>query len=65
MRDRDAKGRSVIHRGEEHGNSKLSERDVRIIKTSSKPGRLLASRFHVNISTVNRIRRGKAWAHVS
>lgn len=65
IRDRDAKGRHRAPKGTENGHAKLTDEVVRAILTSTDSQRAIAARFGVNQSQVSRIRRGKAWTHVS
>lgn len=61
-----AKGRGKIpnFRGEECGNSKLTEDHVRQIRRSTLPSAHLAVRFGVVPSTVRWVRSGATWKHV-
>ena len=53
-------------KGEAHGNSKLTEEQVREIKqnTQGLSQRALGKLYGVSAAIVNRVRAGKAWAHV-
>jgi len=69
-RDRDSRGRHITHRGEKHGMSKLTEDDVREIR-SYPPGRLpygeatrLANKYGVCQTHIADIRSGRLWSHV-
>ena len=64
MADRDAKGRGIIYRGEDHGSAKLTEADVRAIRSSTLSNRKLAPLYGVCGKTISVIRSGKHWAHV-
>lgn len=61
-----AKGRKVSNPpcGERHKNSKLTDEQVRQIKTSKISGEVLAKKYGCNRCTINRIRSGKSWKHV-
>ena len=58
------RGRGVDNRGSKHGMSKLTEEDVRLIKSSSMSGVATAKKFGVSKTTISEIRSGKHWAHV-
>lgn len=51
-------------RGPSHPNSKLTEGDVIVIKTSGRSGADLARQFGVTTALISNIRRGKTWTHV-
>lgn len=53
-----------VQRGEEHHRSKLTESDVRSIRSSNKSSRQLAREFGVDSSTINDVRNNKTWRHV-
>ena len=52
-------------RGESHGNRKLTEEQVRDIRSSAEKTKVLSERYGITYVTVQRIRSGKAWAHVA
>jgi hypothetical protein len=58
-----AKGRLAV--GERAGNSKLNEEFVAMIKASRLSTYKLAKIYGVSQTQIQRIRTGKAWAHVS
>ena len=60
--DRDRKGRGNAPRGEQHGESKLREFEVREIRRSSLPQTQLAQVYGVSYQTVSRIKRFESWA---
>ncbi|HSK44714.1 MAG TPA: HNH endonuclease, partial [Candidatus Binatia bacterium] len=66
VRDRQEKGRGI--QGEKVHSSKLSEAQVRRIKTMLAEGRLymteLAREYGVTASTIARIAKGMSWRHV-
>jgi hypothetical protein len=62
MQDCVRKGR--ISRGERRYNAKLDEEMVRAIRTSSEPAYRIAKRIGVDPALVQRVRRGRSWAHV-
>ena len=62
MDDKVEKGRQA--RGEGHGRAKLTEDDVREIKSSDTPTGELANKFGVHYTTVLKVRLGERWTHV-
>jgi hypothetical protein len=50
--------------GEQNGNARLTEHDVRVIRASSDIQRVTAARFGITQVMVSRIKLRKAWAHV-
>lgn len=63
--DRDAKGRLRPLSGEAHGNSKLTEDQVRRILTSPKSAAAMAAEIGIGVSNVYFIRKRKGWKHVA
>ena len=61
MKDRDAKGRGVVPRGEHHHKAKLTWARVREIRSTEEPANALAKKFGVCKSTIERVRRGRFW----
>lgn len=61
--DRHRKGRDV--RGERQHLAKLTDDVVRAIFQDTRSGPEIAAAYGVNRSTVNRIRRGETWRHVT
>lgn len=55
---------SLIRKGEQLTQSKLTEKDVRDIRSSSLRSGLLAKAFGVDRHTIARIRKGRDWKHV-
>jgi GIY-YIG catalytic domain len=53
-----------ISRGEQQGSAKLTEKEVRAIRSASESTRVIAKQFGVSQQQVSRIRRHEAWAHV-
>lgn len=51
--------------GEKNGWSKLTDEDVRFIKSSKISARELGERFGVTASCIYSIRKGKTWSHIS
>ena len=53
-----------VPRGEKHHTTRLTESQIRSIRASQEPQRILASRFGVKVDTISRIRRRVTWRHV-
>lgn len=67
VKDMIAKGRRVYGKGERSLNVKLTDKEVRIIKSRIAGGATtseLASEFHVAPPTIRAIRSGKSWRHI-
>ncbi len=62
IQDAVRKGR---HAHGERGNAKLTEADVRSIRESHEPTRILSARYCVAKQTIRAIRRGDSWMHVA
>lgn len=62
--DREARGRSVKPRGEAHGRAKLTENDVRFIRSCGLSLHEMKLRFGVSIRVLSLARAGKTWKHV-
>ncbi len=64
--DMDAKGRrgEVNMRGERHPQARLTEADVRLIRSSLEHRSVLARRFGVTGQAITDVRRRKSWKHV-
>lgn len=62
--DRDTKGRMRPLRGVENGFSKLSEDQVREIRSSEGTLRACAERFGVHLSLIWLVRKRKIWTHI-
>ena len=52
-------------KGEQHGNAKLTEDDVRAIRADERTGREIAADYGISQQTVSLIRNGKLWKHVA
>jgi hypothetical protein len=55
-------------RGTAHHSAKLTEADVRVIRTDARAGvslHALARRFGVHVEAVRKVVRGKTWAHLT
>jgi hypothetical protein len=65
MHDRDGKGRHARLRGEENPFARITEDLVRLFRASPKSGAELAREYGFDRSTVNLIRSGKRWKHVT
>ena len=61
----DKKSAGEKAKGANHGNAKLTEADVRLIKTSDARGVDLAKQFGIAKSTICDIQHGRRWNHVS
>ena len=61
-KDMVAKKRQAV--GEQCGNSKLQEHEVRLIRDSQLPSRLLARMYHISKTNVLDIKRRKIWRHL-
>lgn len=57
-----SKGRNS--RGMVHGHSKLTDDDVRAIRASDEPGRVLSARHGISQGCVSMVRNRKSWRHV-
>lgn len=55
----------ALPRGEDHKRHKLTEAQIRRIRTSGESGVALANEFFVAPITISRIRRRLAWKHVT
>lgn len=67
MRDMFNKGRQGIyasHKGEEHGQAKLTTQDVLKIKNDKRYCREIAKDYNVALCTIARIKKGTNWSHV-
>ncbi len=62
---RKPKGKSSLEtRGELNGNAKLTEEDIRFIRTSGLTNRELRERFNTTQSHITNIQKFRAWRHV-
>lgn len=64
MRDMKRKGRASSPRGEDRKNAKITECDVRRIRSSAEKTRDIARELGISVQMVTRIRRRASWAHV-
>ena len=62
--DADCKAKGRHSHGARNGNSKLTDAIVRKIKASRLPSKILAPKYQVSPTTINRIRSGERWAHI-
>ena len=60
-RDREGKGRGNQPKGEKHGRSKLTKKQVSKIRQSSLSAKTLAKRYDVHFSTIYRIKNRVLW----
>lgn len=65
MNDRTARGRNKPPKGQAHGNAKLSEDVVRVIRISELSSNEIAPLLGVSPSLVRFVRQGKIWRHVA
>jgi predicted XRE-type DNA-binding protein len=61
MQDAKRKGRVSV--GQNHGRSKLTSKQVDLIKVSSKPQKEIALEFGITQGHVSCLKSGKAWQH--
>lgn len=65
MRDRSERDRVHRPKGIAHPSAKLTEDDVRVIRTLPATQRALAEKFGVSQATISLIRQRKHWGHVA
>ena len=58
------RGRDNLPLGSNHGNAKLTEDDVRLIRASDQLHRLLATQFGVSRQVIGRVKSRDIWKHV-
>lgn len=63
--DRERKGRGNHAVGVGHGQSKLSEADVKAIYKSKEPNSVLAGRYGVSDVAIGAVKHGRTWRHVT
>lgn len=66
-RDRNSKGRQAIFRGESHSSSKLTDNDVRAIRSERSMGAslvVLSQKYGVTIQNISQIYLRKSWRHI-
>ena len=63
--DREAKHRRTAIKGEAVTNSKLKKSDILAIRTDARQHREIAADYGVAHSTIGRIKRRTAWAHIT
>ena len=61
VRDMDSRGRRNAAKGEKHGNSKLTEQEVREIRASTERQRVLAARYGVIQQAISQIKTHTNW----
>lgn len=64
MQDKSKKGRAKRLAGERNGMSKLSEEDVRAIRSDPRGHTAVAADYGISVSHVHGIRNFRFWAHV-
>lgn len=62
--DREERQRSVRLKGEKHGQAKLTDADVRYIRSCGKSLKDLSEIFGMSIGPLSMARSGKTWGHV-
>lgn len=60
----DAVERGRTCRGERRANAKLTEDDVRAIRTDKRSQRAIAAEYGVSQPTVGKVIRGEIWSHI-
>lgn len=65
MDDMNAKGRLVAHKGEKHGCAKLTEEQVRKIRSDTRLHREIAADYQIVKSLVGMIKRREVWKHIA
>jgi hypothetical protein len=63
--DRDAKKRHVPAPGDQNGMAKLTDDDIRAIRSAKGSQSEIAAAFGICQQNVSQIKRGKRWKHVS
>jgi hypothetical protein len=64
MKDKVAKGRQRVPRGEEHPDALLTEAQVRAILVDPRPYTALAAEYGVKPSTIGSVKNRVSWAHI-
>lgn len=64
MDDMARKGRNAQPKGEAKPNAKLTDADVRAIRSSPKPKKSLAEKYDIDLGTIYKIKARQAWSHV-
>jgi hypothetical protein len=62
--DEDRKRHGTFIQGETHGNARLTEQDVRLIRSMRGTQAVIAKQFAVSQSSVSMIKAGQRWAHI-
>jgi len=62
VQDRVARNRSAV--GENHGRSKLTEKDVRTIGASNLKNIQLSKKYGMDVKTIRNARIGVTWKHI-
>jgi hypothetical protein len=57
----DARAHGTLASGARHGRSKLTADEVREIRASAEPRRVLSARFGIHVEHVTRLRSGRSW----
>ena len=62
--DKFKKGRAIITRGSKVWSAKLTDDDVRYIRSTNETGRALAKKYGIGEVAISHIRNGRTWKHV-
>jgi len=62
--DKVKKGRQSSMKGLENGRAKLTESDVRLIRSSHDSGVALSARFGVSARVISSVRLRQSWRHI-
>lgn len=54
-----------VHRGGDHWQARLTEDDVRYIRASKEPQKILAAKFGIDPSAISMVRTRRTWKHVT
>lgn len=65
MTDKVKKKRHRSPKGIDHGNSRLTEKDVMLIFQDDRPQRIIAEHYGIARPLVSMIKTGKRWSHVT
>jgi len=63
-KDRQAKGESVIHRGEDHPRAKLTDELVRKIRSDPRSVNEISKDYVLDRSCISKVKNFKSWTHI-
>lgn len=63
--DMDAKGRRRAAKGERNGSARLTEDQVRAIRSDGRSADVIAEGYPVTVSGIHAIRNGRTWKHLA